>query len=499
VSSGDDTGGRAERPTGSGAQLADIAHHVMVQRGFQPDFSAAVMAETSAAFAVTPEADDSIRDLRSLLWASIDNDSSLDLDQLSVAEPLTNGAARVLVAIADVDVVVKKDSATDRHAHINTTSVYTAAAVFPMLPERLSTDLTSLRADADRLAMIVDMVVEADGTLSSSAVYRAVVRNHAKLAYNSVAAWLAGQTPAPARITAVPRLDQQLRLQDQIAQAMDKTRHLHGALSLETIEARPVFEGNSLIDFQLEPTNSAKRLIENFMVAANAAVAEFLAEKGFPCLRRVLRSPERWPDIVALAAKAGTHLPVEPSAAALEQFLIERRRVEPEKFAELSLSVLKLLGRGQYVLEIPGQADGHFALAVSDYTHSTAPNRRFSDLVTQRLLKAAIAQQAVPYTNDELSDIARRCTEQATNATKVERQVEKSAAAILLGSRIGEVFDAIVTGASDKGTWVRIAHPVVEGKLIKGFAGLNVGAHIRARLVKTDAVHGFIDFVRASG
>jgi len=482
---------------GANVRLTDIARRAMRERGFAPDFSAAVLKETTAAVAASAEPNRSIRDLRILPWVSIDNDNSLDLDQLSVAQPLAGVAVKILVAIADVDAVVNPDTAIDAHAQINTTSVYTAAAVFPMLPEKLSTDLTCLREDAERLALVVDMTVADDGTVSESAVYRAVVRNHAKLAYNSVAAWLDGQAAAPARIAAVPGLDEQLRVQDRVAQAINRFRHMHGALSLETIEPRPVFEGDALTDIQLERTNRAKQLIENFMIAANGVVAKYLAHKGLPSLRRQLRTPERWDRIVALAADLGGHLPAEPSASALEEFLAARRKSEPAKFSDLSLSVVKLLGRGEYVLEVPGTtADGHFALAMNDYTHSTAPNRRFSDLITQRLLKAADSGRATPYSNDQLAQFGRHCTEQETNATKVERQVRKSAAALLLESRVGESFDAIVTGASQKGTWVQIAHPLVEGKLVRAFAGLNVGDRIRARLVHTDAELGFIDFAR---
>lgn len=489
--------GLAPGPGESKVRLIDIARRVMRQRGFSPEFSPAVLKQTTAAVELSTEPNTSIRDLRTLPWASIDNDNSLDLDQLSVAQPMAGDAVKILVAIADVDAIVKQDSATDGHAQNNTTSVYTAAAVFPMLPEKLSTDLTSLREDEERLALIVEMAVQADGTVLESAVYRAVVRNHAKLAYNGVAAWLNGQAPAPSRIAVVPGLDEQLRVQDRVAQSMNRLRHMHGALSLETTEARPVFDGNALTDIQIEGTNRAKQLIENFMIAANGVVAKYLAQKGISSLRRQLRPPERWDQIVALAAGLGGHLPAEPSANALEEFLAERRRTEPARFADLSLSVVKLLGRSEYVLEVPGKTeDGHFALAMNDYTHSTAPNRRFADLIIQRLLKAADGGRAVPYSDDQLAQLGRHCSEQETNATKVERQVRKSAAALLLESRVGEVFDAIVTGSSQKGTWVQIAHPIVEGKLVNGFAELNIGDRIRAKLVHTDVELGFIDFAR---
>ena len=479
-------------------ELRAIARRAMIERGLLPDFSPAVVAETNGLSQAAPLPGASIRDLRGLLWASIDNDDSRDLDQLSVAEPLSDGSVKVLVAVADVDATVREGSAIDQHARVNTTSVYTAAEIFPMLPERLSTDLTSLGENQERLAMIIEMVVATDGTVTGSDVYRAVVLNRAKLAYNGVAAWLDGTAPAPARLSAVEGLAEQLRIQDRVAQAMRGLRHQMGALSLETIEARAVFEGDVLADLRSDEKNRAKELIEDLMVAANGVTARYLEQKGFPSLRRVLRSPERWSRIVELAAAMGEQLPPEPSARALDELLAKRRKIDPARFADLSLSVVKLLGSGEYALELPGQRTaGHFALAVKDYTHSTAPNRRFPDLVTQRLLKAAVAGQPVPYGEEDLGALARHCTLQEDNATKVERQVRKSAAALLLASRIGEQWDGIVTGASDKGTWVRIFQPPVEGKLVRGFEGLDVGERVRVELVQTNVERGFIDFVRA--
>jgi exoribonuclease-2 len=469
----------------------------MIQRGLLPDFSPAVLAETGAIATAGAETVPSLRDLRGLLWASIDNDDSRDLDQLSVAEPMAGGAVKILVAVADVDATVKAGSAIDGHARTNTTSVYTAAEVFPMLPEKLSTDLTSLGEGQERLAIVIEMVVAADGTVAQSDVYRALVLNRAKLAYGSVAAWLDGTASAPARLAAVPGLDEQLRIQDRVAQAMKGLRHQHGALSLETLEARAVFDGDVLADLRPDEKNRAKELIEDFMIAANGVTAKYLDGKGVPSLRRILRSPERWDRIVELAAGLGDRLSPEPSARALEEFLARRRQADLERFPDLSLSVVKLLGSGEYVVELPGQrVDGHFGLAVRDYTHSTAPNRRFPDLVTQRLLKAAIAGRPASYGGDELDALARHCTEQEDNAARVERQVRKSAAALLLASRIGERFDAIVTGASEKGTWVRMVKPAVEGKVVRGFEGLDVGDRVRVELVHTDVERGFIDFVR---
>lgn len=478
-------------------RLKAIARRVMTQRGLLPDFSPAALAETDAMTKAAAETGVSIRDLRALLWCSIDNDDSRDLDQLSVAQPMAGDSVKILVAVADVDALVKTGSAIDAHARTNTTSVYTAAEIFPMLPEKLSTDLTSLGESQERLAIVIEMVVAGGGAVTASDVYRAVVLNKAKLAYNGVGAWLEGTAPAPPKLAAVPGLDEQLRIQDRVAQAMRGLRHQHGSLTLDTLETRAVFHGDVLADLEPDEKNRAKELIEDFMIGANGVTAKYLESKACPSLRRVLRSPERWGRLVELAAGLGGHLPPAPSAQALEAFLAQRRQADPGRFPDLSLSVIKLLGRGEYVVELPGQqSDGHFGLAVKDYTHSTAPNRRFPDLITQRLLKAALAQQAAPYRNDELDGLARHCTEQEDNAAKVERQVEKSAAALLLASRIGDRFDAIVTGASVKGTWVRILQPPVEGKVVRGFEGLDVGDRVQVELLSTDVDRGFVDFGR---
>jgi exoribonuclease-2 len=488
------------RNSASRYDLRAIAHQAMLQRGLEPDFSDAVLRETKGLAGPASASGDAIRDLRHMLWASIDNDDSRDLDQLSVAEPLADGQVRILVAVADVDALVAKASAIDAHASTNTTSVYTAAQIFPMLPERLSTDLTSLNEGVERLALVVDMTVATNGTVAAGDVYRATVVNRAKLAYNSVAAWLDGTAPAPAKLGAVGGLDDNLRLQDRTAQAMRRERCAHGALQLDTEEARAVYDNDTLIDMRPDPRNRAKDLIEDFMVAANGVTARYLEAKGFPSVRRVLKTPERWDRIVELARGLGGHLPETPDAAALDAFLEQRRAADPERFPDLSLSVVKLLGSGEYSLELPGQTpEGHFGLAVRDYTHSTAPNRRFPDLITLRLLKSAIAGRAAPYTNAELTALAAHCTLQEDNAKKVERQVRKSAAALILSSRIGQRFDGIVTGASDKGTWVRVTGPMAEGKVVRGFEGLDVGDHVRVQLVHTDVPRGFIDFARVSG
>jgi len=480
--------------------LRAIARRAMIDRGLLPDFSPAVAAETAGLVAPQVERDSAVRDLRGLLWMSIDNDDSRDLDQLSFAEAAGAGATRMRVAIADVDALVTKGSAVDGHAGHNTTSVYTAAEMFPMLPTELSTDRTSLGEDDDRLAMVVEMLVRDDGSLAESDVYRARVVNRAKLAYDSVAAWLEGEGPAPGRVASVPGIDAQLRLQDRVAQALRTVRHQHGALSLQTIEPRAVFEDGTLADLRLDEKNRAKELIEDLMIAANGVTARFLEAHGLPSLRRVLRSPERWERIVHLAAGVGETLPPEPDAVALEAFLMTRRRADPVTFPDLSLAVVKLMGRGEYEVELPGgTTPGHFGLAVHDYTHSTAPNRRFPDLVTQRLLKAGIAGRPSPYRPDDLEELARHCTQQEDNANKVERQVRKSAAALLMESRIGERFEGMVTGASEKGTWVRLFRPPVEGRVVAGAEGLDVGEKVTVELVETNVERGFIDFTHHPG
>jgi VacB/RNase II family 3'-5' exoribonuclease len=476
-------------------ELLLIAHEAMLQRGLLPDFSPSVIAETNQMTQAAATSGAAIRDLRGLLWASIDNDDTADLDQLSVAEPVPGGAVKIFVAIADVDALVKKETAIDAHARTNTTSVYTAAQIFPMLPRKLSTDLTSLGEGKERLAIVIEMVIAVDGTVTASGIYRAVVLNRAKLAYNGVAAWLEGRALAPPKLAAVPGLVEQLRIQDRAAQALRRVRHARGALRLETPEVRTVFHDGALADLLPDEKNRAKQLIEDFMIAANGVTAKYLEERGLPSLRRVLQTPKRWDRIVALAAELGDSLPLTPDATQLDAFLARRRQVDPARFADVSLSVVKLLGSGEYALDVPGQpSEDHFALAAKGYTHSTAPNRRFPDLVTQRLLKVALVGQSSPYTNEELAVLARHCTVQEDNAAKVERQVAKSAAALLLASRIGARFDGIVTGASVKGTWVRISGPTTEGRLVRGFEGLDVGDRVGVELIHTDVARGFIDF-----
>lgn len=475
--------------------LTRIARKVMVERGLEPDFPREAVSQLNRILAPASLEVDNVKDLRHLLWCSIDNDDSLDLDQLTAATLLPDGSVKVYVAIADVDAIVKNYTAIDLHARFNTLSVYTAAIIFPMLPEKLSNNLTSLNKDEERLAVVVEMVISEDGSLKSSAIYRAAVENHAKLCYNAVSAWLEGTAPAPKELNAVKGLEESIRLQDKVAQKLKDLRHENGALNLETIEGKPVFEGSVLKDYRIEEGGRADQIIEDFMIAANGVVARFLAEKKFPSIRRIVRVPKNWERIVALAGEQNFVLPAKPDSKILEKFLIKAKMDDPVRFPDLSLSVIKLLGPGEYVVELPGETStGHFGLAVKDYAHSTAPNRRYPDLITQRLIKAALRNEPVPYSKKELDDIAKNCTKQEDAAKKVERQVTKSAAALLLGSKIGETFEAIVTGASEKGTWVRLLELPFEGMLSAGFEGLEVGERLTVRLLKTDVERGFIDF-----
>lgn len=478
-------------------QLQSIARRVMLEKGLYPDFSKESLAELTELGDPNGVHEKNVQDARNLLWCSIDNDDSEDLDQLTVAVDQPGGAIKILVAIADVDALVKKSCAIDEHARHNTTSIYTAAQIFTMLPEKLSYDLTSLSYDEDRLAIVVEIVMSPEGELLSSNIYRALVHNRAKLAYNSVAAWLDGDAPIPEAIAKVAGLAENLRLQHRMAKKLNTLRHLRGALDFETIEARPVFEEEEIKDLEVLNRNSARELIEDFMIAANGVVARYLENKKFPSLRRVVRTPRKWERIVEIAAQHNFTLPDDSDPKALAQFLATAKAADPLRFPDLSLSIIKLLGPGEYVVKRPGELPiGHFGLAVKDYEHSTAPNRRYPDLVTQRLVKAAIAGRPVPYKIDELEEIAKHCTETENIVQKVERQVGKSAAAILLHSRIGEKFDAIITGASSKGVWVRLLSFPVEGKLDERFSNQSVGHRVRVKLVSTNIEQGFIDFKR---
>lgn len=475
--------------------LHQLAVEAMRSRGLLPVFSPQALHEAATA---VPEQRGDVRDLRHLAWFSIDNDDTLDLDQLSVAEPQPGGAVRLLVAVADVDAMVPPGGAVDAHAGANTTSVYTAAGVFAMLPDVLSTDRTSLHEGRERLVVVVDLLVQSDGSVDTAQLYRATVLNRAKLTYDKVSRWLDGDAGALPQLAAVPGLEEQLRVHDALAALLRQWRQRRGALNVVTVSPRPVFDGDRLVDIRPDEKNRAKDLIADLMIAANGATARYLAQQGFPSLRRFLQSPRRWDRIEALAAGHGTTLPAQPDPVALDRFLTARRLADPAGFPDLSLRIVKMLGPGSYVAAAPRSTPlGHFGLAVSDYAHSTAPNRRFPDLVTQRLVKAALAGEQLPYDHAVLTDIARHCTLQEDNASKVERQVLKAAAAWLLQERIGETFEAIVTGASGKGTYVRVTQPMVEGRLVRGAEGADVGDALRVRLVAVDGTQGFIDFERA--
>jgi len=476
--------------------LQATAKQIMQQYGFQPDFPAQVSAQLASLKEQPQVAAGNARDLRGLLWSSIDNDTSRDLDQIEVAARASNGDVKIMIAIADVDAYVSKQTPIDQHAARETTTVYTGVCNFPMLPEQLSTGVSSLLEDQDRPSVVTEFVVDAAGNLKSSDVYRAIVRNKAQLQYNSVGAWLEGSAAAPPKVAASTELQGQLKLQDEVAQRLKTQRFQHGALNLQTDEVHPLVLNNQIVDVVKQQKNRATELIEDFMIAANGVVARMLEKVS--SLRRIVRTPKRWDRIVALAATKGEKLPAQPDSKALNDFLLRRKAADPDHFADLSLSVIKLIGPGEYVLERPGDtAPGHFGLAVQDYTHSTAPNRRFADVVSQWLLKAMLAGQNNPYSDDELTAVASNCTLKEDAARKVEREMSKRLAAIALQHRIGEVFDAIVTGVTDHGTFVRVLQPHVEGLLAQGEQGLDVGDKLRAKLIRTDPRKGYIDFARA--
>lgn len=478
------------------ANLSTIATWAMFSRGLAPDFSHAVQQQVATLQGPAVEDDEAIHDLTDLPWCSIDNDDSRDLDQLSAIAPLHLGRIKVYVAIADVDALVKKNSPIDEHAHQNTTSVYTSALVFPMLPERLCTDWTSLNQDENRIAMVVEMAFSEDGVLLESTIYRAWVRNKAQLAYDAVSAWIENTGELPEAARRVKGMNIQLRLQDELAQKLRVLRRAQGSLEFETFQPKALFDGDQITDIRQQPQNRARQLIEEFMIATNGCTARFLAEHRCASLRRVVRSPERWLRIVEVAKEHGVMLPQEPDGKALEEFLAKQHKKDPLRFPDLSLVIVKLMGSGEYAVERPGhKAIGHFGLAVHDYLHSTAPNRRYPDLITQRLIKSVLAGSKRPYSFRELTELAIHCTAQEDAAQKVERQVRKSEAALLLHSRIGQRFNGLVTGISDQGTWVRIFEPPAEGRLTGALPALRVGQAIQVKLVSTSVERGFIDFV----
>jgi exoribonuclease-2 len=485
-------------PRSSSINLQAIARQVMQAQGFQPDFPPETKKQLADIRAHPPQLtpSDKVRDLRSLLWSSIDNDTSKDLDQIEVAERLPNGDVKVMIGIADVDSFVAKDSPIDQHAERETTSVYTGVTIFPMLPNDLSTGASSLLENSDRPAVVTEFVVDTGGSISSSNVYRALVHNKAQLTYHAVGAWLEGTAAAPPKVAASSPLQAQLKLQDDVAQALRKLRFEHGALNLDTNEALPLVLNEQVVDVVNQGKNRATELIEDFMIAANGVVARLLEK--ISSLRRIVKTPDHWDGIVRLAAEQGEKLPAQPDSKALNNFLLKRKSADPDHFADLSLAVIKLIGPGEYVLERPGDPEqGHFGLAVQDYTHSTAPNRRFADVVTQRLIKALLDGKPEPYSDNDLAAIAINCTEKGDAARKVEREMSKRLAAIAMSHRVGETFAAIVTGVTPKGTFVRVMQPHIEGLLTQGTPGLHVGDKLRAKLVRTDVQHGFIDFAKA--
>ena len=474
--------------------LNALARESMRAKGFDPDFSPAVLAQANAA---TLHASAGTRDLRSLLWSSIDNDSSKDLDQIEYAEAAPDGRIRVMIAIADVDAAVSRATPVDLRAADQTVSVYTHVRVFPMLPECLSTGLTSLNEGEDRLTIVTDLLVESDGTLAHIELYPARVTNHAKLTYNAVGAWLEGRAAAPAAVAASKELEAQLRLQAEAASALCKARHRRGALNFDRSEAQVVVENGKVTSYTAGSKNRAGELIEDFMLAANHAMARTLREKGVWSIRRVVRAPRRWDRIVEIAQQKGATLPAQPDVAALSGFLEAQRTSNLTGFADLSLSVLKLLGPGEYAVDPPGDTEpDHFSLAALDYTHSTAPNRRYADIVTQRILKSVLAGAPPPYTEAELGAIARNCTFKEDQARKVERLMDKRIAAMAIADRVGQRFAAVVTGVTPKGTFVRVMDPPAEGRLCEGEQGADVGDRLTVRLMRVDVRMGFIDFAR---
>jgi len=477
--------------------LQQAAKQTMIEHGFEPEFPPQVTQQLNDLKAHPPQTNGSVRDLRSLLWSSIDNDTSRDLDQIEFAERLPNGSIKVLIGIADVDAFVPKSSPIDDHAARETTTVYTGVRNFPMIPEELSTGITSLLEDQDRLSMVTEFVVSPDGTVNGGDIYHALVRNRAQLTYNGVGPWLGDSGTPPAKVAASTPLQAQLKLQNEAAQALKQQRFSHGALNIETIEVRPILLNDKVIDVEKQEKNRATELIEDFMIAANGVVARQLEK--VPSLRRIVKTPERWDRIVQLAQARRDSLPAQPDSKALNGFLLRQKAADPDHFADLSLAVIKLMGPGEYVLEKPGDPEqGHFGLAVQNYTHSTAPNRRFADVVTQRLLKALLSNQSGPYTVDELEQIAKTCTVKEDAARKVEREMAKRIAAVAVSNRIGQTFDAIVTGVTQHGSFVRVLAPRVEGMLAEGAQGVDVGDRLKVKLIRTDPQRGYIDFARVA-
>jgi VacB/RNase II family 3'-5' exoribonuclease len=479
--------------------LRAIAEQVVRARGFDPRFPPETQQQVSQIQQHPPAvaAGGDVRDLRNLLWSSIDNDDSKDLDQIEVAERVSDTQTKILVGIADVDAFVAKKSPIDSHAAREATTVYTGVRVFPMLPEQLSTGITSLLEGSDKLCVVTEFIVDKDGLIQSSDIYRAVARNKAQLTYSAVGSWLEGRSTADSKVASSPDLQAQLRLQSEVAERLKEQRYRHGALNIESTETHPLMSGDQIVGIANQEKNRASELIEELMIAANESVARMFQARKVSSIRRVVKTPERWDRIVQLAAEHGGHLPAQPDAKALNDFLMKRKAEDPDHFADVSLTVVKLMGPGEYMLERPGDPEtGHFGLAVQDYTHSTAPNRRFPDIVTQRLIKSVLSGRPAPYSDNDLTAIAKNCTERQDAARKVQRDMQKRIAAVALKHNIGQTFDGIVTGANAHGTFLRILQPHAEGMLVSGRDGLDVGDRLRVRLVNTDVQRGYIDFAK---
>ena len=481
------------------SELTALARQVLIDNAFTSDFPPQIIsaAQSLDEQKIILSASSEVKDLSSLLWSSIDDAASLDLDQVEFAEKLSGGDIRLLVGIADVDEFVPKDSTIDVFAAKNTVSIYTAGKVFPMLPEHLSTDLTSLRADVDRLAVVIEMTVGENGDVQTGDVFRALLRNRAKLSYEEIGAWLGENSAIPEIVSQTNGMEAQIRLQYETALRLHEFRKRKGALEFETIEAKPMISGDKINGIEIERRSAARDIIENFMIAANVQTAEFLENRNVPSLRRVVKSPQRWNRIAEIARNFGENLPENPDSIALAEFLARRKTADPTHYPDLSLSIIKLLGAGEYVVQAAdADAGGHFGLAVPDYTHSTAPNRRYADLIVQRLVKATLAGEPAPYTFEQLNALAARCNERESAARKIERQIGKTVAASVMATRVGEEFDAIVTGINERGTFARILNPPVDGRVVENETNLQIGDKVRVRLIDTDARQGFIDFAR---
>lgn len=477
--------------------LTEIAKNAMKERDLFPEFSKDVLNEVESIEKNEKGIDfTNTKDLQDKFWISIDNDDSLDLDQLTYTETI-DGKDVIFVAIADVDSLVKKGSFVDNHGKHNTTSVYTPSINFPMLPNKLSTNLTSLNPNVKRESIVVEMEVLKDGQCLTRGIYPALVVNHAKLAYPSVTAKLEGTGALPSPFNDNEKVIEQIQKHHLLSKKLILTREKEGTLNFADMEVKAVMKGGIPVDLIPKKRGAADLIIENFMIAANIAVTKFLTKNHLTTIRRVVKTPKRWDKIVEVARERGASLPLTPNNKALQVFLEESKINDPSRFPDLSLTIIKLIGRGEYMAILPDEkSPGHFDLALSHYAHTTAPNRRFPDLIMQRILKSHFLKTAPPYTNKELIDLAEHCTRKEDDATKVERRVQKSAAAIVLSTQIGKTFSGFVTGAADKGTWARISNPPIEGKIVKNSKGLDVGDKVRVRLISVDIENGFIDFER---